>query len=350
MPSPSPDNKNQGQGYNKVKKEEEKDSSSDNEELQKVLEKKKEIDMYNDQSHPNRKINIFESSNCISTMFFNNYSKIIKSGITQPYKFFMLYLLPQNMTYDGDYQNFEKYYQEQKEIRTKNGKPFEFFDVIYDYLGSRYWKGAILSGFRYGSEILFPIFLKQFLIWIEDPTARNSTGYIWAGALALTVFVKAFVGLWGYFYLECCTLVIKNVVRGKIINNISSISPGAKKYVDVAKVTNYMMVDLGKVTVFTLFKPNLLFTPFILLGLFIIIFLEVGWVALLMLVVLVFALFIQVKINNSFKRSNIVRMGIADKRGKKIGEIMNGIKIIKFNAWEKIMNSMILAFRKKEGV
>lgn len=42
-------------------------------------------------------------------------------------------------------------------------------------------------------------------------------------------------------------------------------------------------------------------------------------------------------------------MGIADKRGKKIGEIINGIKIIKFNAWEKIMNKMILIFRAEEG-
>jgi len=115
---------------------------------------------------------------------------------------------------------------------------------------------------------------------------------MWAGLLSLTVFLKAFMGLWGYYYLECCTLVLKNVVRGKIINNISSISPGAKKYVDVAKVTNYMMVDLGKCTLYTLFRPNLLFTPFILLGLFLVILFEVGWVGSLIVVILVLALFI----------------------------------------------------------
>ena len=41
-------------------------------------------------------------------------------------------------------------------------------------------------------------------------------------------------------------------------------------------------------------------------------------------------------------------MGIADKRGKKINEIMTGVKAIKFNAWEKIMDKMIQEFRKHE--
>ena len=75
--------------------------------------------------------------------------------------------------------------------------------------------------------------------------------------LTLVIIFKAFFSLWGYYYLELCTLVIKNVVRAKVINNISSISPGAKKYIDVAKVTNYMMVDLSKITMFTLMRPNI---------------------------------------------------------------------------------------------
>lgn len=42
-------------------------------------------------------------------------------------------------------------------------------------------------------------------------------------------------------------------------------------------------------------------------------------------------------------------MAISDKRGKKINEIITGIKIIKFNGWEKLMNNLTLAYREKEG-
>lgn len=165
-------------------------------------------------------------------------------------------------------------------------KPFEFFDVIYKYLGSTYDAGSWLTGFKYLSEILFPIFLKQFLTWAADKTAPSRTGYLWAMGLTLVVFFKALTGLWGYYYLEICTLIIKNVVRGKIMKNISSIPPGAKKYVDVSKVTNYMMVDLGKVTSYTLFKPNIVWTPLVLAGLYVILAIEIGWVSLLIIVII----------------------------------------------------------------
>lgn len=42
-------------------------------------------------------------------------------------------------------------------------------------------------------------------------------------------------------------------------------------------------------------------------------------------------------------------MGISDKRGKKINEIITGIKIVKFNAWEKLMNNMTQKYRILEG-
>ena len=54
-------------------------------------------------------------------------------------------------------------------------------------------------------------------------------------------------------------------------------------------------------------------------------------------------------LTKSLAKANYTRMGISDQRGKKINEIISGIKIIKFNAWEKMMNSMTQNFRRKEG-
>lgn len=197
-------------------------------------------------------------------------------------------------------------------------------------------------------EVLFPIFLKQFLKWLPDKQAPDSTGYLWAMGLVLVVISKAFISLWGYFYLELCTLVIKNVVRGKVINNVCSISPGARKYIDVAKVTNYMMVDLSKITMYTLMRPMIFYTPLVAISLLVLVIIEVEWVVILMIAVVILGLGLQMKLNISFKNLNIQRMGIADKRGKKINEIMTGVKAIKFNAWEKIMDKMIQEFRKHE--
>ena len=50
-----------------------------------------------------------------------------------------------------------------------------------------------------------------------------------------------------------------------------------------------------------------------------------------------------------FKKANMERMEVSDKRGRKINEIITGAKIIKFNAWEKIMNELIKSYRDLEG-
>jgi ATP-binding cassette subfamily C (CFTR/MRP) protein 2 len=42
-------------------------------------------------------------------------------------------------------------------------------------------------------------------------------------------------------------------------------------------------------------------------------------------------------------------MAVSDRRGRKINEIISGVKIIKFTAWEKIMNGLTRSYRTEEG-
>jgi hypothetical protein len=42
-------------------------------------------------------------------------------------------------------------------------------------------------------------------------------------------------------------------------------------------------------------------------------------------------------------------MAVSDKRGRKINEIIDGVKIIKFTAWERIMNKLTKDYRTEEG-
>ena len=57
---------------------------------------------------------------------------------------------------------------------------------------------------------------------------------------------------------------------------------------------------------------------------------------------------VQSYLDSRFSIFNKKRMVHADSRSKKINEIISGIKIIKFNAWEKFMNQVIRVTRAKE--
>ena len=76
---------------------------------------------------------------------------------------------------------------------------------------------------------------------------------------------------------------------------------------------------------------------------------EVGYIGWSVVVVFGVSLAIQSWIDRVFENTNLKRMEISDKRGRKINEIISGVKVIKFTAWEKVMNKLTKAFRMQEG-
>lgn len=69
--------------------------------------------MYNLGQHKNRKQSLF-AGNIFSKFLMFNLSKIVDAGMKEPYKFFMLYFIPKEFTYEGDYKNFEKFYSDRR--------------------------------------------------------------------------------------------------------------------------------------------------------------------------------------------------------------------------------------------
>lgn len=218
-------------------------------------------------------------------MFFTNLYRIVEAGSKQPFKFYMLFRHPKSLSYEGDYKNFEKFFQERISGLRKSGKKINFLDLIFDYLGSNYNIGAFFSGFRLLVDVFFPILLKQLLNWLQDKNAPVSTGYLWGLALVMVVVVKSFFALWAYYYLEFTIQIIQNVIRAQIIHQISKLSPGSRKHIDAAKATNYLMVDVSKITWYALFKPDPLYNPLLVVALFILCIFEISWVTALMVVI-----------------------------------------------------------------
>ena len=46
--------------------------------------------------------------------------------------------------------------------------------------------------------------------------------------------------------------------------------------------------------------------------------------------------------------NDVQRKQLADKRIKKVNELISGVKMIKFNAWEKIMLKLFIEIRQQE--
>lgn len=195
---------------------------------------------------------LLSSGGWIGKFFMYHLTKIIDTGVTKAYQFDMLYRLDDEYTYEGDYAKFEKFVEEWKDKYLD-----DFTGLMFRYFRGKFRFGLLLYFLKYVSDALFPIFIKQFISWVQDEEADINKGLFWSGMLGINLFLSVQTSLWGYYYMENCTIVIKTSLRGLIINKISHISPGAKKYVDIAKVTNFLMNDLSKLTMLCLTLGNI---------------------------------------------------------------------------------------------
>lgn len=76
--------------------------------------------------------------------------------------------------------------------------------------------------------------------------------------------------------------------------------------------------------------------------------LELSWVGALCPIVIMFGIKIQNYLNGRIYKIDKARKKLADKRAKKVSEIIEGCKNIKFNAWEKIVLGICLKIRGEE--
>jgi ABC-type bacteriocin/lantibiotic exporter with double-glycine peptidase domain len=75
---------------------------------------------------------------------------------------------------------------------------------------------------------------------------------------------------------------------------------------------------------------------------------EIGWLGVILPVSCILVCLAQALLNSSLMKWKNTNMKIADARGKKITEMIQGIKMIKFNAWENILMDQTKSMREKE--
>lgn len=75
---------------------------------------------------------------------------------------------------------------------------------------------------------------------------------------------------------------------------------------------------------------------------------EIGWIGIFVPLSAIFCIGVQFLLTGYVKKISADRLKFSDVRGKKVNEIISGIKMIKFNTWEKIMMSQMDTLREKE--
>ncbi|XP_062304038.1 multidrug resistance-associated protein 1 [Osmerus eperlanus] len=193
-----------------------------------------------------------------------------------------------------------------------------------------------------------PQVLSLLLGFMKDENAPLWKGYFYA---ILMFLLSCLQSLFNHQYMYTCFTVgmrVKTAVMGLVYRKSLVINSASRRTCTVGEIVNLVSADTQKLMDFVVYFNAVWLAPIEVALCLFFLWQLLGPSALagIATVILIFPL-------NGFiakKRSKLqeVQMKFMDSRIKLMNEILNGIKILKFYAWEKAFLEQVLGYREKE--
>merc|ERR1711916_22536 len=205
-----------------------------------------------------------------------------------------------------------------------------------DIAGVQMCFAVVLKVLNSSLQVVLPIFLNQLLTFLQDTSGQNVNawdGYKWALLMALVMFLKALTENHYFFFTAAQGWKLRSSLSGAILNKSLRIGTFSKSK---GKVVNLMSIDVNKIDTFMPFAANLFDGFFQIVAYLSVLFLFIGPSAFIGILVIIFAIPLNIWImKNLFtliKKTNL----IPDRRIKLINDAINNILGVKLENSEQM--------------
>ncbi|XP_067909266.1 canalicular multispecific organic anion transporter 1 isoform X2 [Heterodontus francisci] len=209
-------------------------------------------------------------------------------------------------------------------------------------------KGVIYKLFYDALTFVSPQLLKLMVSFTEDPSIYTWVGYLYAVLLFLTALIQSLL-LQQYFY--CCFLLgmrVRTAITAAVYKKALTVSNAARKESTVGEIVNLMAVDAQRLNDVTNFIHLLWSAPLQILVGIVFLWQELGPSVLAGLAVMILLIPINGLLASRARTLQMKNMKHKDQRMKLMNEILSGIKVMKFYAWEPSFEEQVLGIREKE--
>lgn len=276
-----------------------------------------------------------ETTNWLSFLWYSWFTPVISLGRTQALQTEDLFPLRSDLQGQENYDRFQPHWDKAVQSNAKS----TLISALWGTFGTRFCIYGVLRALADGFGIASPIILEQLLDFLQEsrdgvnvPPAWK--GYVWA--VLLFVFpVLGTVTLNFYFRL---TMTMGHRARNALVSAIYRkslrLSPKARSIMSTGQIVNMMSTDASKID---LLFGYLHYVWSAVLQVAVIVYLLVralGPAALAGVAVLLLFIPIQKMVTGKLGQLRGETAGFADKRIKLMNEILQGIRVIKYYAWE----------------
>ncbi|XP_059248144.1 multidrug resistance-associated protein 1-like isoform X3 [Mustela nigripes] len=193
-----------------------------------------------------------------------------------------------------------------------------------------------------------PLIMKQMIIFCEHHPDFGWSGYGYALALFVVVFLQTLI-LQQYQRFNMLTSAkIKTAVIGLLYKKALLLSNVSRKKFSTGEITNLMSADAQQLMDLTANLSLLWSAPFQILMAISLLWQELGPAVLAGVAVLVFVIPVNALVATRVKKLKKSQTKNKDKQIKLLNEILHGIKILKLYAWESSYQKKIIKIREQE--
>ncbi|XP_054635108.1 multidrug resistance-associated protein 1 isoform X3 [Dunckerocampus dactyliophorus] len=235
-----------------------------------------------------------------------------------------------------------------RKLHKEQSSGFFLFRTLARKFGPYFLTGTMCIIFHDAFMFAIPQVLSLLLGFMKDKDAPLWKGYFYA---TLMFLLSCLQSLFNHQYMYTCFTVgmrVKTAVMGLVYRKSLVINSAARRTCTVGEIVNLVSADTQKLMDFVVYFNAVWLAPIEIALCLFFLWQHLGPSALagIATVILIFPL------NGLIakKRSKLqeIQMNFMDSRIRLMNEILNGIKILKFYAWEKAFLEQVLGYREKE--
>jgi ABC-type multidrug transport system fused ATPase/permease subunit len=214
------------------------------------------------------------------------------------------------------------------------------------------WEGFYVPAIYYVLEELSR-FLTAFILYlliefVSDTEAKWYWGYLYALALFLTSLAKTLFIQRYYYTLTRTWARLMSCTSLSVLHKMLRLTPKSRSEFTAGEITNLFSTDSVRLAEFVSSVHEAWIAPTVAVISSIVLIVYFGWCAMIGIAGMVLCVPFLIYLTKKLANVEELMSEIKDERVKLMNEILQGIRVVKFFAWEDKIKEQILEVRNKE--
>lgn len=285
--------------------------------------------------------------NCVSRLFFFWVNSFVATANKRALEAEDMFEIPDASSATDLLERFDKTWGE---VRSPGAKPTQKpLEMTFRRLfKGAYVRSGMLIFLQNTLQVSVPLLCERFLIWFSDSSATDWHGWAIGGGAFLAVFLGNLCGNHSILYLYMGGMDMRSLCNVLIYRKALRLSQKARSQTTTGQIVTLMSADCERLPMAVLTLHSIWMAPMFIIVTSTLLILTIGVAGVVGLAVMLLTIPLPVSIAKKQFGATKDQMKCADARTKAINEALQGVKVLKYYAWDAAYAERVAALRQME--